>query len=94
MVEFDLAEAVGLIGSYVLVEMVCDSDSATDQYCMQLVGVVPPLAGVIDLPYFLAMDLLGHSKFPEELFWRNIHRITTLEAGMTQVSKTQGGAQP
>lgn len=78
MVELDLTRAAELIGSYVLVETVCDSEPIPEQYCMQLVGMVPPLAGVIEHPYFLVMDLLVPSKFPEELFWHNIQSLMVL----------------
>lgn len=40
--------------------------------------MVPPLAGVIENPYFLVMDLLVPSKFPEELFWHNIRSLMVL----------------
>lgn len=78
MVELNLTQAARLIGSYVLVETVCDSETIPEQYCMQFVGVVPPLAGVIEHPYFLVMDLLVPSKFPEELFWHNIRSLMVL----------------
>ncbi|MBD9501316.1 hypothetical protein IB260_13300 [Pseudomonas sp. PDM23] len=78
MVDLDLTQAANLIGSYVLVETICDSEAIPEQYCMQFVGVVPPLAGVIEHPYFLVMDLLVPSKFPEELFWHNIQSLMVL----------------
>lgn len=81
MADFDLPGATALIGKYVLVETQCESDSAPELCCMQIVGVVPPLAGVIEHPHFLAMDLLMPSRFPEELFWHNIRSLMIIEPG-------------
>ena len=87
MVKLDLTQATDLIGSYVLIETVCDSEPIPEQYCMQLVGVVPPLAGVIEHPYFLVMDLLVPSKFPEELFWHNIQSLMVLGSEVASARK-------
>lgn len=81
MAGFDLSGATALIGKYVLVESQRECDSAPDLYCIPVVGLVPPLAGVIEQPHFLAMVLLMPSRFPEELFWHNIRSLMLIEPG-------------
>ncbi|MBD9679154.1 hypothetical protein IB274_20775 [Pseudomonas sp. PDM18] len=71
MVELDLTRAAELIGSFVLVETVCDSEPIPEQYCMQLVGMAPPLPTSSSIPTFSSWTCSSPSKFPEELFWHN-----------------------
>lgn len=84
MADFDFATAIALIGKFVLVETTQGESSPPEWYCVHILGVVPPLEGVLDHPCFMVRDIPFGSDLPEELFWEDIRSLQVLEQSAVQ----------
>ncbi|BAN50128.1 hypothetical protein [Metapseudomonas resinovorans] len=73
------ARTLSFLGQTVLAELVWDDVPRSLWRCYHIMGVVVPLEGIYEAGHFLVMDALEGGRFPEELFWVDIHSITTLE---------------
>ncbi|MFS2127063.1 hypothetical protein [Pseudomonas sp. Pseusp97] len=87
MADYDFSTAIALIGKFALVETAHGEGSASGWYCVQILGVVPPLEGVFTHPYFLVRDIPFESDLPEELFWEEIRSLQVLDSEDVQARK-------
>ncbi|MCY1373509.1 hypothetical protein D9M69_607910 [compost metagenome] len=60
-------------------EMVWDEHPGALWGCFHIVGVVMPLEGIYDHGHFMVLSGLSPEPFPNEVFWSNIHSMTTLQ---------------
>lgn len=74
----DAESALPYLGKTVLVELAWEQDPESLWCCMHIVGIVLPLAGIQDEPYFLVKHVAGDEPFPNEMFWSNVRTIRVM----------------
>lgn len=89
------ATAMSLIGQTVMVELILQDEPEVLCRCFHIVGVVVPLEGLVEEGHFLVLNGLQPERFPSEVYWSDIHSLTTLHrrplAGSNQLSPALGG---
>ena len=78
-VELDSAQALSFLGHTVLARLARDDEPGAFWRCYHIVGVVVPVEGIYEAGHFLVMDALEGGRFPEEVFWCDIHSLKTLD---------------
>ncbi|HBO2455653.1 MULTISPECIES: hypothetical protein [Pseudomonas] len=74
----DAESALPYLGKTVLVELAWEQDPESLWCCMHIVGIVLPLAGIQEEPYFLVKHVAGDEPFPNEMFWSNVRTIRVM----------------
>lgn len=72
-------EAVLLLGTTALVELVWDDDPESLWRLVHIVGVVIALQGVYEHPHFMVFSASGGQIYPDEMFWSDIRTLRVLE---------------
>lgn len=74
----DAATALPYLGQSVLIELRWDDEPDSHWMCAYIVGLVLPVAGVYEQSYFLAFNVGEDSRFPNEVFFSDIHTIRAI----------------
>ena len=74
----DAASALPYLGQSVLIELRWDDEPDSHRMCAYIVGLVLPVAGVYEQSYFLAFNVGEDSRFPNEVFFSDIHTIRAI----------------
>ncbi|AMR68293.1 hypothetical protein [Aquipseudomonas alcaligenes] len=74
----DAASALPFLGQSVLIELRWDDEPDSHWMCAYIVGLVLPVAGVYEQSYFLAFNVGEDSRFPNEVFFSDIHTIRAI----------------
>ena len=81
------ANAASYIGQTVLAELILQDEPESLWRCFHIVGLVAPLEGLIEEGHFLVLNALRPERFPDEIFWCDIHTLTPIHQRAT------GGAE-
>jgi hypothetical protein len=89
------ATATALIGQTVMAELILEDEPESLWRCFHIVGVVVPVEGLVQDGHFLVLNALQPERFLSEVYWSDIHSLTTLHRrpleGSDQLSPALGG---
>lgn len=74
----DAATALPFLGQTVLMELRWDDTPEPFWMCVHIVGLVLPVTGIYEQSYFLTLNVSGESRFPNEVFFSDIHTIRAI----------------
>ncbi|WJN58674.1 hypothetical protein [Pseudomonas sp. SO81] len=77
-VALDAASALPYLGQFVLIELRWDDEPESHWICAHIVGLVLPVTGIYEQSYFLAFNAAEDSRFPNEVFFSDIHTIRAI----------------
>ncbi|MCY1357855.1 hypothetical protein D9M68_773160 [compost metagenome] len=89
------SNAASYIGQTVLAELILQDEPESLWRCFHIVGFVAPLEGLIEEGHFLVLNALSPERFPDEIFWCDIHTLKPIHqratGGAELAPRTLGG---